>query len=185
MKAKTRGLVAGAFASVFAGAFIAVVPVVSYAAGLPAPFEGTSTLQADGLVKAVDPVKHSVTVLDAQGGEASFTITDPGNLAQIRQGGKVHIRMVRNAVISITRGTDGQGGGAQAAQGTQPNTLHRVSAEVQAVDHASGVMVLKDPNGSVFHIQGREPATVAGVTPGMQVSVAFAQQVSVAVAPAQ
>lgn len=174
MKAKALGVVAGAL--------IAAAPLVSFAAGLPAPFEGSSTLQADGLVKSVDQVKHSVTVLDAQGGEASFNITDPANLAQIRQGGKVHIRMVRNAVVSVTRGADGHGAGAQSAQ---PNTVHNVTAEVQTIDHTSGIMALKSPNGAVFHIQGREPAKVAGVTPGMQVMVAFAQQVDVAVAPAR
>ncbi|ASL48705.1 hypothetical protein bAD24_III14995 [Burkholderia sp. AD24] len=174
MKAKALGIIAGAL--------IVAAPLVSFAAGLPAPFEGSSTLQADGLVKSVDQVKHSVTVLDAQGGEASFNITDPANLAQIRQGGKVHVRMVRNAVISVTRGADGHGNGAQSAQ---PNTVHNVTAEVQTIDHASGIMALKSANGAVFHIQGREPAKVAGVAPGMQVMVAFAQQVDVAVAPAQ
>ena len=89
MKVKALGIVAGAL--------IAAAPLVSSAASLPAPFEGSSTLQADGVVKSVDQTNHSVTVLDAQGGEASFTITDTHNLAQIKQGGKVHIRMMRNA----------------------------------------------------------------------------------------
>ena len=176
MKAKAPGMIASAL--------IVAAPLMSFAAGLPAPFEGSSTLQADGFVKSVDQVKHSVTVLDAQGGEASFNITDPANLAQIRQGGKVHVRMVRNAVISVTRGADGHGNG-NGAQSTQPNTARNVSAEVQSIDHASGIMALKSANGAVFHIQGREPAKVAGVAPGMQVIVAFAQQVDVAVAPAQ
>ena len=174
MKVKVSGVIAGAL--------IAAAPLVSFAAGLPAPFEGSNTLQADGLVKSVDQMNHSVTVLDAQGAEASFNITDAGNLAQIRQGGKVHIRMMRNAVISVTRGADGQGEGAR---NVQPDTVQNVAAEVQSIDHASGIMVLKSPDGSVFHIQGREPAKVANVTPGMHVSVAFAPQVNVAVAPAQ
>jgi hypothetical protein len=173
MKNKAPGIIAGAL--------IAAAPFVSFAAGLPAPFEGSSTLQADGVVKFVDQTKHSVTVLDAQGGEASFNITETGNLAQIRQGAKVHIRMMRNAMVSVTRGADGH----TAAQPVQQNTAQDVTAEVQAIDHASGIMALKSPNGAVFHIQGREPAKVAGVTPGMQVSVAYAPQVSVAVAPAQ
>ncbi len=174
MKVKALGVIAGVL--------IAAAPLVSFAAGLPAPFEGSSTLQADGVVKSVDQANHSITVLDAQGGEASFNITDTHNLAQIKQGGKVHIRMMRNAMISVTRGADGQ---ATAGHTTQPNTVQTVTAEVQAIDHASGVMALKGPNGSVFHIQGRDPAKIAGVTPGMQVVVAFAPQVSVAVAPAQ
>ncbi|MFM0201973.1 hypothetical protein PQR53_19130 [Paraburkholderia fungorum] len=173
MKNKALGIIAGAL--------IAAAPLASFAAGLPAPFEGSSTLQAEGVVKFVDQAKHSVTVLDAQGGEASFNITETGNLAQIKQGGKVHIRMMRNAMVSVTRGADGHTG----AQAVQQNTVQNVSAEVQAIDHASGIMALKSPNGAVFHIQGREPAKVAGVTPGMQVSVAYAPQVSVAVAPAQ
>ncbi|MFL9919891.1 hypothetical protein PQR75_31835 [Paraburkholderia fungorum] len=173
MKNKALGIIAGAL--------ISAAPLASFAAGLPAPFEGSSTLQADGVVKFVDQAKHSVTVLDAQGGEASFNITETGNLAQIRQGGKVHIRMMRNAMVSVTRGADGH----TAAQPVQQNTAQSVTAEVQAIDHASGIMALKSPNGAVFHIQGREPAKVAGVTPGMQVSVAYAPQVSVAVAPAQ
>lgn len=174
MKDKALGIIAGAL--------IAAAPLVSFAAGLPAPFEGSSTLQADGVVKSVDQAKHSVTVLDAQGAEASFTITDTSNLAQIRQGGKIHIRMMRNATVSVTRGADGHGSAAQQAP---QNTGQNVSAEVQSIDHATGIMALKSPNGEVFHIQGREPAKLAGVTPGMQVLVAYAPQVSVAVAPAQ
>lgn len=173
MKVKALGVIAGAL--------IAAAPLVSSAAALPAPFEGSSTLQADGVVKSVDQANHSVTVLDAQGGEASFTITDTRNLAQIRQGGKVHIRMMRNAVISVTQSASGQA----AAQIAQPNTVQSVHARVESVDHDSGIMALKDPSGSLFHIQGRDPAKITGVTPGMQVVVAFAPQVSVAVAPAQ
>ncbi|MFM0243258.1 hypothetical protein [Paraburkholderia phytofirmans] len=174
MKVKALGIVAGAL--------IAAAPLVSSAASLPAPFEGSSTLQADGVVKSVDQANHSVTVLDAQGGEASFTMTDTRNLAQIKQGGKVHIRMMRSAVISVTQGANGQ---AAAAQIAQSNTAQNVNALVESVDHASGIMALKGPNGSVFHIQSRDPAKVTGLTPGMQVVVAFAPQVSVAVAPMQ
>ncbi|PRY06463.1 hypothetical protein [Paraburkholderia sp. BL25I1N1] len=174
MKVKALGVIAGAL--------IAAAPLVSSAAALPAPFEGSSTLQADGVVKSVDQANHSVTVLDAQGGEASFTITDTRNLGQIRQGGKVHIRMMRNAVISVTQSANGQ---AAAAQIAQSNTVQSVHARVESIDHVSGIMALKDPNGSLFHIQGRDPAKITGVTPGMQVVVAFAPQVSVAVAPAQ
>lgn len=173
---KVKGL------GVMASALIAAAPLVSSAAGLPAPFEGSSTLQAEGVVKSVDQVNHSITVFDPHGAQASFDVRDTHNLAQIKQGGKVHIRMMRNAVISVTRGADGH---ASAAQAAQPNTVQTVTAEVQAVDHASGILALKDQKGSVFHIQGRDPAKVAGVAPGMQVVVAFASQISVAVAPAQ
>jgi Cu/Ag efflux protein CusF len=174
MKVKALGVIAGVL--------IAAAPLVSFAAALPAPFEGSSTLQADGIVKAVDQANHSVTVLDAQGGEASFNVTDTRSLGQIKQGGKVHIRMMRSAVISVTRSADGQG---TAAQIGQSNAVQSVTARVEAIDHASGIMALKGADGSVFHIQGRDPAKTAGVTPGMQVVVAFAPQVSVAVAPTQ
>jgi hypothetical protein len=174
MKNKARGIIAGAL--------IAAAPLMSFAVGLPAPFEGSSTLQADGIVKSVDQAKHSVTVLDAQGGEASFNITETSNLVQIRPGSKVHIRMMRNAMISVTRGADGH---AKAVQPAQQNTAQNLTAEVESIDHTSGIMALKGPNGALFHIQGREPAKIAGVTPGMQVSVVYAPQVSVAVAPAQ
>ncbi|RDJ98861.1 hypothetical protein [Paraburkholderia lacunae] len=174
MKVKAHGIVAGAL--------IAAAPLMSFATGLPAPFEGSSTLQADGVVKSVDLAKHSVTVLDAQGAEASFNITETSNLAQIKQGGKVHIRMMRNAVVSVTHSADGH---SAAVQPAHANTAQNVTAEVQAIDHATGIMALKGPNGDVFHIQGREPAKIANVTPGTQVSVAYAPQVSVAVAPAQ
>jgi hypothetical protein len=178
MKRKALGIAAGAF--------IAAAPFASFAAGLPAPFEGSSTLQAEGVVKSVDHARHSVTVRDPQGGEASFDITDTRDLARIAQGGKVHIRMMRNAVISVTRGADGQGAAAAvAAPIGQAKPEQNVSAEVQAIDHASGVMALKGANGAVFHIQGRDPAKLVNVTPGMQVLVAFAPQVSVAVAPVQ
>ncbi|MFM0340339.1 hypothetical protein [Paraburkholderia fungorum] len=174
MKNKALGMIAGTL--------LAAAPLVSFAAGLPAPFEGSSTLQADGVVKSVDQAKHSVTVIDAQGGEASFTVTDAGSLGQVKPGGKVHIRMTRNAIVSVTRGAAGHAVAAQPAAG---DTVQGVAAEVQAIDHASGIMSLKGSNGAVFHIQGREPAKIANVTPGMQVSVAYTPQVSVAVAPAQ
>lgn len=170
MKVKASGMIAAAL--------LVVAPLVSNAAGLPAAFEGISTLQADGVVKSINPAQNSLTVLDAQGHEASFNITDARSLTQITQGGKVQLRMVRSAVVRVVQPADSQSPAAQ------PDTIERVSAEVQAVDHASGVMALKRANGTVFHIQGREPATVADVAPGMQVSVVFAPQVSVAVAPA-
>jgi Cu/Ag efflux protein CusF len=166
---------------IIAGALIAAAPLMSFAAGLPAPFEGSSTLQAEGVVTSVDMAKHSVTVRDARGSQASFNVTDSRDLTQIKQGGKVHVRMVRNAVISVTRGA-GQGA---ATPVVQSNTAGNVTAEIQTVDHASGILALKGPNDAVFHIKGREPATLANVTPGMQVSVAFAPQASVAVVPAQ
>ena len=174
MKIEASGIVAGAL--------LALAPLVSFAAGLPAPFEGRSTLQAEGVVKSIDQARQSLTLLDAQGGEGSFTVTDARNLAQIRQGSKVHIRMVRNAVIRVTHAADAQG---KLAPTAQHDTLQNVTAEVTAVDHANGVLALKGANGLAFHIQGREPAAVANVTPGMQVLVQFAQEVSVAVAPAQ
>ena len=178
MKAKVLGMVAGAL--------VAAAPFWSFAAGLPAPFEGSSTLQAEGVVKSVDRAKHSVTVRDAQGSEASFEVADTRDLERITQGGKVHIRMMRNAVISVTRAADGQGSSAAVvAPIAQTNPEQNVSAQVQAIDHASGVMALKGANGSVFHIQGRDPAKLVNVTPGMQVLVAFAPKINVAVAPAQ
>lgn len=178
MKAKVLGMIVGAF--------IALAPFASFATGLPAPFEGSSTLQAEGVVKSVDRAKHSVTVRDAQGGEASFEVTEKGSIERIKQGEKVHIRMTRNALISVTRDADGQAVPAAAtAQNAQANPEQNFNAQVQTVDHATGVVALKGPNGSVFHIQGRVPAQLANLTPGMQVLVAFAPQVSVAVAPAQ
>jgi hypothetical protein len=174
MKVKASGMLAGVL--------LALAPLVSFAAGLPAPFEGTSTLQAEGVVKSIDQAKQSLTLLDAQGGEGSFKLTDARNLAQIRQGSKVHIRMIRNAVIRVTHAADGQGKPAQTAQ---RDTVQNETAEVATVDHANGVLALKGANGSVFHIQGSAPAAVANVTPGMQVLVTFAPTVSVVVAPAQ
>ena len=159
---------------IVAGALIAAAPLVSSAAdSLPAPFEGNSVLQADGIVKGVDQAKHAVTVVDAHGGEASFTVTDTSNLAQLHQGSKVHVRMVRSALVSPTHG----------AAGVQ-SSPQNVTAEVVALDRASGVVELKGPNGAVFHIQGRDPVKVGNLQPGMHVEVAYAPQVSVAVAPA-
>ena len=174
MKVKASGIVAGAL--------VAFAPLVSSAAPLPAAFEGRSTLQAEGVVKSIDQARHSLTVLDAQGGVGAFTVTDARNLAQIREGSKVHIRMIRNAVIRVTPAADLQ---SKLAQAAQRDTVQNVIAEVAAIDHAAGVLALKDANGSAFHIQSREPAAVANVTPGMQVSVTFAPEVSVAVAPVQ
>jgi Cu/Ag efflux protein CusF len=159
---------------IVAGALIAAAPLVSSAAdALPAPFEGASVLQADGIVKGVDQAKHAVTVIDAHGGEASFAVTDASNLAQIHPGSKVHVRMVRSALVSPTHG----------AAGVQ-SSPQNVTAEVVALDRASGVVELKGPNGAVFHIQGRDPVKVGNLQPGMHVEVAYASEVSVAVAPA-
>ena len=156
-----------------AGALLAAAPLVSSAAdSLPAPFEGSSVLQAEGIVKGVEQAKHAVTVVDAHGGEASFTVTDASNLAQLHQGTKVHVRMVRSALVSPTHG----------AAGVQLSPQN-VTAEVVALDSASGVIELKGPGGAVFHIQGRDPVKVGNLKPGMHVEVAYAPQVSVAVAP--
>jgi Cu/Ag efflux protein CusF len=165
MNKKALGLVAGVL--------IAATPLVSFAAdSLPVAFEGSSVLQADGVVKSLDQAHHTVTVIDAHGGEASFTVTDASNLAHIQPGSKVHVRMVRSAIVSPSHGP-------VAAQ-----SMQNVTAEVVALDRASGVVELKGPNGAVFHIQGRDPVKLANLQPGMHVDVAYAPQVNVAVAPA-
>ena len=174
MKFKTCGFIAGVL--------MATTSLVSFAASLPIPFEGISALQADGVVKSINPIQHSLTVLDARGGEASFTVADAHDLAKISPGGKVQIRMTRNVVVRVTHAENGQDTLAQTAQ---PDTHDNVSAEVQAVDRESGILALKRGNGAVFHIQGREPGKVAELAPGMRVSVVFAPQASVAVAPIQ
>jgi Cu/Ag efflux protein CusF len=93
---------------IVAGALIAAAPLVSSAAdSLPAPLGGSSVLQAEGVVKGIDQAKHAVTVVDVHGGEASFTVTDASNLAQLHQGSKVHVRMVRSALVSPTHGAAG------------------------------------------------------------------------------
>ncbi|WP_144107943.1 hypothetical protein [Paraburkholderia sp. BCC1886] len=167
-------------AGVIASLLIIAAPHVSFAAALPTPFEASSTLQAEGVVQSLDQVAHTVTVLDAHGGRASFNITDPRDLTQIGQGGKVHLRMTRNAVVSVMRGADGQ---VATAEPIHSNDGQNVNAVVEAVDHASGVLALKGADGAIFHIQSQEPAKAASIAVGMQVLVAFASQVSVAVAP--
>ncbi|HEY2000575.1 hypothetical protein [Paraburkholderia sp.] len=160
--------------SIVASVLIAAAPLASSAADVaPASFEGSSVLQAEGTVKNVDQAKHVVTVLDQHGGEAAFTVTETGNLAQIKPGARVHVRMIRNALVSPSQGALGQ------------SSPLDVIAEVQAVDHAAGVIELKGPNGAVFHVQGRDPAKLAGLQPGTHLKVAYTPQVSVAVAPAQ
>ena len=62
MKVKASGIVAAVLLAV-----LAATPFVSNAADLPAAFEGTSTLQADGVVKSINQAQRSLTVLDAQG----------------------------------------------------------------------------------------------------------------------
>lgn len=167
-------------AGVIASLLIAAASQVSFAAAFPVPFEGRSTLQAEGVVQSLDQVNHTVTVLDAHGGRASFNITDPRDLTQIGQGGNVHLRMTRNAVVSVTQSADGQ---VATAAPIHSNDGQNVTAFVEAVDHASGLLALKGADGAIFHIQSQEPAKVASIAVGMQVSVAFASQVSVAVAP--
>jgi Cu/Ag efflux protein CusF len=161
---------------IVAGALIAVSPLVSSAAdALPASFEGRSVLQADGVVKGVDEARHVVTVVDQQGGVASFNVTDASNLGQIQPGNKVQIRMTRTALVSASHGE----------QASAPSSPQNTAAEVQTVDHASGVVALKGADGAIFHIQGGDPAKVANLRPGMHVRVVYAAQVSVAVAPAE
>ena len=161
---------------IVAGVLIAVTPLVSSAAdAVPASFEGRSVLQADGVVKSVDPDRHVVTVVDPRGSVASFNVTDTSNLGQIRPGNKVLIRMTRTAVISASHGADA----------AAPSSPQNVAAEVQGVDRASGIVALKSADGALFHIQGRDLSKVANLQPGTHVRVAYASQVSIAVAPAQ
>ncbi len=86
---------------IVAGALIAAAPLVSSAAdSLPAPFEGSSVLQADGVVKGVDQAKHAVTVRRRAWRRSIVHRHRTSNLAQIHQGSKVHIRMMRSALVS-------------------------------------------------------------------------------------
>ncbi|MDE1181574.1 hypothetical protein [Paraburkholderia sp.] len=153
---------------------ISTIPFLSFAADGPLPksFEASSTLQAEGIVESIDLAKSAVTVTDSNGSEASFVVTDSADLGKIRQGGKVHIRMMRNATVSF-------------AHTQNTGSAQTVVAEVQDIDHQSGVLTLKPAHGPVFHIQTREPEKLSKIVRGTPVEINYAQQVNIAVSAAQ
>ncbi|SAK46442.1 hypothetical protein AWB81_00474 [Caballeronia arationis] len=58
-----------------------------------------------------------------------------------------------------------------------------VVADVVKVDQASGVVQVKGLQGNLLNVQVHDRAKLAGVTPGVQVTLAYTDAVSVAVMP--
>ncbi|WP_153101937.1 hypothetical protein [Paraburkholderia hayleyella] len=145
------------------------------------PFVGVSTLEAPGIVKAVNQARRSVTVTDPQlHNEATFDI-DPngGNLAQIKRGSKVRLLMAREVILGLAKGSAGQ------TKISLPGNSESTLALIQSINHSSGVVVLQKADGSATRIKGRDPLKMASLQPGMQLILVPAPKVSVSVELAQ
>jgi hypothetical protein len=200
MKHKVVAVVFGAWVMVapFASSHAQVAQVAQVAqAARPAaaaphatPIEGVSVLQAEGTVQAVDRATRAVTVNDAAGGQATFTVgEDSKNLAQLKPGDRVRVRMVREAFISMSTGNAPAAGSVHpgssvAGAGGVAGTVVS-AAEVVTVDQKSGVLALTSPDGRVFHVQVQDPVKIARLSPSTRVDVAYSAKVSVSVVNAQ
>jgi len=178
-------------AAVIAGAVIALAPLSPQAAqpaasaASSAAIAGVSVLQAEGTVQAVDRVAHTVTVKDAASGQATFNVNpDTTKLAELKSGDKVRVRMVRDAVITLTPHASANTMGQNAAN-ADPVAQNNITAEVVSVDQKSGVLALRGPKGAVFHIQASNAAQVAQLSAGTHVDVVYAPTANVSVSAAQ
>jgi Cu/Ag efflux protein CusF len=178
-------------AAAIAGAIIALAPLSPQAAqpaasvASTAAIAGVSVLQAEGTVQAVDRVAHTVTVKDAASGQATFNVNpDSTRLSELKAGDKVRVRMMRDAVITLTAhaapNTAGQG-----ATGADPMAQTKVAAEVVSVDQKTGVLALRGVKGAVFHIQANNAGQVAHLSAGTHVDVVYAPTANVSVTVAQ
>jgi Cu/Ag efflux protein CusF len=184
-----------AIAAVTSGALIALASLNSYAAqpvapGVsPAPIAGVSVLQAEGIVQAVDRVAHTVTVKDAASGQATFNVSpDSTKLAELKQGDKVRIRMVRDAVISPSGSSSNNArsaGAATANAGKDDQAAQNtIAAEIVTVDRTTGVVALKGAKGDRFHVQISDAVQSAHLVAGMHVQVVYAASATVSVSAA-
>ncbi|GAB2888067.1 hypothetical protein GCM10027093_23520 [Paraburkholderia jirisanensis] len=172
-----------AVAAVMSGALIAVAPWISEAAqpavsssASSAPIAGISVLQAEGIVQAIDPVAHTITVKDAASGQATFNVSpETTKLSDLRAGDNVRIRMTRAAVILPA--------GSSKGDAAQNNAM--AAAEIVTVDRKTGVVALKGPKGNTFHIQVSDASQTRDLASGMHVQVNYAATATVSVAAAQ
>jgi Cu/Ag efflux protein CusF len=177
--------------AVATGAFIALAPLSPQAAQPAASVVSTATiagvgvLQAEGAVQAVDHAAHTVTVKDAASGQATFNVNpDTTKLSELKAGGKVRVRMVRDAVITVLPRSSSSTTG-QTVANTDTTAQNNVAAEVVTIDQKTVVLTLRGPKGAVFHIQASNGAQLAHLSPGMHVEVVYAPTVSVSVSAVQ
>jgi Cu/Ag efflux protein CusF len=180
-----------AIAATVTGALIAFAPLSPQAAqpaasvASTATIAGVSVLQAEGTVQAVDRVAHTVTVKDAASGQATFNVNpDSTKLSELKAGDKVRVRMVRDAVITLSPHGSANTTG-QSAANADPMTQNNIVAEVVTVDQKSGVLALRGPKGALFHIQASNAAQLAHLSAGAHVEVAYAPTATVSVSAAQ
>ncbi|MFC0396952.1 hypothetical protein [Paraburkholderia rhizosphaerae] len=177
--------------AVITGAVITLAPFSPQAAqpaasvASTATIAGVSVLQAEGIVQAVDRVAHTVTVKDSASGHATFNVSpDSTKLSELKVGDKVRVRMVRDVVITLSpRGAPNTHG--QLAADVDPMTQNNVAAELVTIDQKNGVLALRGPKGTIFHIQANNTAQLAPLSPGMHVDLAYAPTATVSVSAAQ
>jgi hypothetical protein len=156
-----------------AASCIALAPAAF--ATTPAPaISGQMALQVGGTVQSVDAAARTVTVLTAKGGTSVMQISpDVQNLAQLKTGTQVTGTSVRP--VTMTALADG------AHVSPAPGQVLLV-AQVVKTDAKTGIVTLKDSEGTPFAVQVSEPGRIADIRAGMRMAVDVASR-GIAAAP--
>lgn len=160
----------------------------AYAEGVPG---GTITRQSIMLatVKAIDYVKRTVTLLDAQGHQRSLVIAPEAvNFAQVAKGDLVKVTLTEELIIFVQEAPLGDSAAllaATAAPGSKPHavvgeTVQSV-AEVRAVDLTNHTATLRFADGSVRTVAVRPDVALSEASLGKTVVMQTTQAVAVAV----
>jgi len=196
MHKKTISIVAGALISI-SPAIISIAHAAQPAAVKAAaaqPIEGVSLVEATGKIESVNRETREVSVLDKNGGRTTFAVgADAKNFSQINVGDEVRVRLTRSVIVTLSKGdvrsaTETETV-ASAPAGAKPSgeiARHlTVVADIVKVDHKSGLVSLKGPQGNLLDVQVHDRARLAHVKAGQQVTIAYTEAVSVAVTPVQ
>lgn len=169
-----------------------LAPLATAADAVPVKALGTS-VHSTGTITAIDMATRHVTIRNSDGEENTLVVGKSVRLERAKVGDQVQVDYSVAVAVSLKKGGGAPVTRTEAASATRsPSSatpaMHATShttivADVLAVDHASQVLRLKNPEGHVFDAKVRDKQAMADVAPGDQVIVEVTEAVAVSLKP--
>ncbi|NUX52797.1 hypothetical protein [Paraburkholderia youngii] len=159
----------------------------------PGKVTATSTVKTTSTVVSIEPGTRTVVLKDAKGKVVQVVVGEEArNFDQIKVGDVVKVEysqaltmmlkkgnapLTANETQTLERAPEGaKPGGSASRQVT-------IMANVIAVDHQSGVVTLKGPQGNTVDLAVQDPEQLKRIKKGDQIQAVYTEAVAIAVEP--
>ncbi|MBB5417490.1 hypothetical protein [Paraburkholderia atlantica] len=159
----------------------------------PGKVTATSTVKTTSTVVSIEPGTRTVVLKDAKGKVVQVVVGEEArNFDQIKVGDVVKVEYSQALTMMLKKGKAPLTASEtqtleRAPEGAKPggsaSRQVTIMANVIAVDHQSGVVTLKGPQGNTVDLAVQDPEQLKRIKKGDQIQAVYTEAVAIAVEP--